>query len=230
MSNDIQFYKYEVLDGKSTWSTYRASRDPSSENNPFFIQPGGYVSVDLRSDLSNGLKASKYRKLKFDLYIDTVSDQYNYDKDIVCQFKCIYKDGNARIKSDRYIPITKMDMGYNGTRYRSQREVIIDMLDYDLDSGSIKFINNTDQEITLFSISMLRSQDINSSQVGESIGWGIALNKVVGYTNGCEVFYDGTEEPIKMWWQEDSQGNFNGIDVDHERLIAFERKNEILVD
>ena len=77
---------------------------------------------------------------------------------------------------------------------------------------------------------MKRSQDISSSQVGESIGWGIALSKVVGYLDGCEVYYDGEETPTKMWWQEDDKGVFNGVNVNNERLIKFEKKNEILLD
>ena len=107
---------------------------------------------------------------------------------------------------------------------------VLEMKPFDFNNLTLYVINHTTNSITLTSCSMRRSQDIASSQIGESIGWSIALNKVVAYLDGCEVYYDGEEEPIKMWWVEDEDGNFSGVNVDNERLIKFERKNEILLD
>lgn len=224
-TNNIEYYNRNVLRAITNWNILS---NATINNDKIEIRSSGVAGYDLQNTYNNGLKASKYRSLSISLEL-SINQQYNYENYIEVVLKGTYKDSDENInKSYQSINITYLNSSLSDNILTMNR--VIQMPNYDYDELTIYVINHTSSAIILNNCIMKRSQDINSSQIGESIGWGIALSKVIGYLDGCEVYYDGVEEPTKMWWQEDEQGNFSGINVDNERLILFERKNEILLD
>ena len=221
----IEYYNKNVLRAVANWNILSSS---SVSGSTVVIGSGGTAGYDLANTYNNGLKTCKYRSLNIVLAMD-INQQYNYENYVEVVLKGTYKDSNGNIlKSYQSVCITYLSSTIANGVVTLNR--VLTMQNYNFDTLTIYVINHTNASVTLKSCSMKRSQDISSSQVGESIGWGIALSKVVGYLDGCEIFYDGEEKPTKMWWQEDDKGLFNGINVDNERLIKFERKNEILLD
>lgn len=223
--DSIEYYNKNVLRAVANWNILS---NATVSGTTVVIGAGGAAGYDLANTYNNGLKACRYRSLNISLTM-SINQQYNYEDYVEVVLKGTYKDSDGNIlKSYQSVNITYLDSTIvEGTVTLSR---VLTMQNYDFETLTIYVINHTSGSITLNSCTMKRSQDVSSSQIGESIGWGIALSKVVGYLDGCEVYYDGEETPTKMWWQEDEQGVFNGINVDNERLIKFERKNEILLD
>ena len=93
----------------------------------------------------------------------------------------------------------------------------------------IYVFNRSDKDIVLKSCRMLRSSDVSSSQIGEAIGWSISLEKCIAYSNGCELYFTGQAAPDRLYYMEDVDGNFSGINVKRERIIKFERNSGIMI-
>lgn len=97
----------------------------------------------------------------------------------------------------------------------------------------IEFVyeNGASNSVT-FNKFLLYNSRTTSQVVTDTYGLTIALAKVVGYTDGCRLYYDGEETPTTLQWQDDGTGVFTGVKVnpgeDNEKLITFERKNQIL--
>ena len=223
--DSIEYYNKNVLRAVINWNILS---NATVSGTTVVISAGGAAGYDLANTYNNGLKTCRYRSLNINLTM-SINQQYNYENYVEVVLKGTYKDSDGNIlKSYQSVNITYLEASISGGVVNIGR--ILTMQNYDFETLTIYVINHTSGSVTLSSCTMKRSQDISSSQVGESIGWGIALSKVVGYLDGCEVYYDGEETPTKMWWEEDNQGAFNGINVNNERLIKFERKNEILLD
>jgi hypothetical protein len=89
------------------------------------------------------------------------------------------------------------------------------------------------QKDPLFTINtcyMYRSIDINESQVVGSVGFGVTISQVKAYLDGCEVYFEGESAPLKLWWHGDQSDNFDGVNVNNERLVSFTKVNSILTD
>lgn len=223
--DSIEYYNKNVLRAVANWNILS---NATVSGTAVVIGAGGAAGYDLVNTYNNGLKACRYRSLNISLNM-SINQQYNYENYVEVVLKGTYKDNDGNIlKSHQSVNITYLEASISGGVVNIGR--VLTMQNYNFETLTIYVINHTSGSVTLNSCTMKRSQDISGSQVGESIGWGIALSKVVGYLDGCEIYYDSEETPIKMWWQEDEQGEFNGINVDNERLIKFERKNEILLD
>jgi hypothetical protein len=222
--DNIEYYNKNVLREVKNWNILS---NATVSGTSVIINSGGAAGYDLANTYNNGLKASRYRSLNVKIGM-TINQQYNYENYIEVVLVGSYKDSDGNIfKVRKSVNITYLQASVGADVSLSR---VLSMQNFEFDSCTIYVINHTGSAITLKSCSMKRSQDISGSQVGESIGMSIALSKVVGYLDGCEVYYDGDDTPTKMWWQEDAEGVFNGINVDNERLIKFERKNEILLD
>ena len=221
---NIQYYSNNVLRAITNWNLL-SNAVVSGET--VVINSGGSAGYDLANTYNNGLKASSYRSLDVVIAMD-INQQYNYENYVDIVLKGTYTDSdNKKLKSYQSISVTYLKSAIASGVVTLSR--IITMPNFDYTTLTIYVVNHTTGKITLQSCSMKRSQDISGSQVGESIGWGIALNKVIGYLDGCEVYYDGEEKPLKMWWQGEGT-DFTGVNVNNERLIKFSRKNEVLLD
>lgn len=223
--DNIEYYNKNVLRAVANWNILSNATVSGSS---IIIGSGGAAGYDLTNSYNNGLKASRYRSLNIKLDM-SINQQYNYENYVEVVLRGTYKDNDGNIlKSYQSINITYLDAKISGGEVNLYR--VISMQNHDFETLTIYVINHTTSNIILKECVMKRSQDINSSQVGESIGWGIALSKVIAYLDGCEIYYDGEETPTKMWWLEDDEGRFSGINVNNDRIIRFERRNEILLD
>ena len=225
INDNITYYNKNILRSLPNWNILSSA---SVSGDYINISSGGIAGVDLSNDYFNGLKASNYRQLLISIQA-TVTNIFNYRDYVEVVLRGTYKSNQGQIlKSYQSINLTLLLNNYSSGILNMVR--VISMENYDLDSLTLYVINHTTDTIILRSCEMLRSQDVSGSQIGESIGWGITLNKVIAYLDGCEIFYDGVEKPDKLWWMEDNLGNFSGINVNNERMISFSRKNEILLD
>ncbi len=225
VNDNITYYNKNILRSLPNWNILS---NASVSGEYISIGSGGIAGVDLSNDYYNGLKASQYRQLVLSINAP-VTDLYNYRDYIEVVIRGVYKDNQGQVLAAYYsINITLLLNNYNSNILNMTR--VISMENYDFNNLTVYVINHTTSTVILQSCEMKRSQDVSGSQIGESIGWGITLNEVKAYLDGCEIFYDGVEKPDKLWWMEDSSGNFNGINVNNERMIRFSRINEILLD
>ena len=225
VNDNITYYNKNILRSLPNWNILN---NASVSGDYISIESGGVAGVDLSNDYFNGLKASRYRQLVLSVSA-LVTNLYNYRDYVEVVIRGVYKDNQGQVLTAYYsVNITLLLNNFSNNILSMTR--VISMENYDLDSLTVYVVNHTLYTVILRSCEMRRSQDVSGSQIGESIGWGITLNEVIAYLNGCEVFYDGVEKPDKLWWMEDSQNNFSGINVNNERMIKFSRKNEILLD
>lgn len=224
-TSDILYYNKNILRALPYWNLLN---NATVSGNFINISSGGSAGVDLSNDYFNGLLACKYRRVYMRIAV-TLSRNNDYRNYVEMVLRGVYTDneGNQQILYTS-VNVTLQGSGYSNSLVDVTR--VIEMENLNLESCTVYVINHTTSSIQLQTCTMLRSQDISESQVGESIGWGITLSQVVGYLDGCEIYYDGVEEPDKLWWMEDSAGNFSGINVNNERMIKFSKVNEILLD
>lgn len=225
INDNITYYNKNVLRSLPNWNILS---NASVSGDYININSGGTAGVDLSNDYFNGLKACKYRGISVKIKA-SFEGQNNYQNYIEVVLRCVYKDNEGnKLVAYMTVNATLLYSTYSSGVLTFNR--VLTMENYDLDSATLYVINHTVSSIQLQRCVMKRSQDVSSSQVGESIGWGITLNQVIAYLDGCEIYYDGVETPDKLWWMEDADGEFSGINVNNERMIKFSRKNEILLD
>lgn len=228
----INYYKSNVLRVLSKWEPILNTTILPDDK--LSIEGYGYCRCKLTNDYCNGRKASKYRKVVVDIQLGTnIPDtlrKYNYENLVEITIEGTYTDSDGNKNNTiTSINCTILKSKHDGNgRIKFTR--VVEMEDYDYNECYVYVRNHTSLSVLLYSCKMYRSQDISSSQVGESIGWGVTLNQVIAYQDGCELYYDGMAKPDKLWWMEDTEGNFSGINVNNERMIKFSRKNEILLD
>lgn len=225
VNDNITYYDKNILRSLPNWNILS---NASVSGDYISIGSGGTAGVDLSNDYFNGLKASKYRQLVVGINAPA-TNLYNYVNYVEIVVRGTYKNNQGQVLEAYYSTNVTLLLNKVSAGVLSMTRVI-SMENYDFDTISVYVINHTTAAVVLQSCEMRRSQDVSGSQIGESIGWGITLNEVKAYLDGCEIFYDGVDKPDKLWWMEDSTGKFSGINVNNERMIKFSRTNEILLD
>lgn len=223
----IPYYAANVIPSLQKWTLLK---DATKQQGTIVIKPGGFAGVSLSSNYCNALKASNYRRIKLSAMFDYLDDAMNYRNLAELLVLGTYKNENGG-QSVYWLSLNCTKEGSEitgGTLLGMSREV--QMGSFDFETCQIIVNNHSNVDMTLTYCAMLRSQDISSSQVGESIGWGVTLAQVIQYLDGCELFYEGSSTPDKLWWVSDNAGNFAGVNVNNERTIKFSKKNEVLLD
>lgn len=224
MAENIQFFTYNVLRNLQFWQILS---NATISGSMIKINANGTAGCILTNDYYNGLQASRYRYIKAEI---TASPSIisNYANNIDVVIKGTYVDSNKETFN------TYVSAPFNGYYNISSGvitlELNVSLENMDFINCVVYIVNHTSTPIQLNNCIMYRSLDVNSSQIGESIGWGVTLDKVIAYKDGCEIYYDGVEKPDKLWWISDKSGNFSGVNVNKERLITFERVNLPLTD
>ena len=229
----LNFYRKSSIRSLANWDILvDAEKITVGDVNYIEVDASGYCGCTLSSSYNNGLSASMYRLLQMKVYC-TAASEFDYQNKIEAVLKVVYVTNEG----DRYseyitVPLTLLDSTEGTDSYGDYLVMtrLIQMENYSIESMILYVKNHTTSTITLADCTLQRSMDINGNQVGDSIGWGIALRSVVAYLDGVELYYEGAEEPDKLWWLEDENNNFAGINVNNERMISFERRNEILID
>lgn len=222
-NESINYYNKNVLRSLPNWDILT---DAVVSGDFITISPDGVAGYNLKNTYNYGLKASIYRIMSISIDMD-ITQSYNYQNYVELVLVGTYKDSEDKIiKTRQSINISYLLSEITDGIVRFKR--VLTMQNYDLESCSVSVINHTDANIILRACYMKRSQDIINNQISESIGFNISLNRVVGYTDGCEVYYDGEAYPTKIQWQEDSLGAFNGILVNDTKLITFTKNSGVL--
>lgn len=232
--NNIEFYLKNTVRSLDNFNILNNATVISDETaSSILILSGGLAGYTFSNQYNNGLKASNYRRLYLKLNptpsVTNPKQISDYENILEVTLTGVYYD-NKQVKQYLYISInlTRQDIVYSSGEYYISRIIQLDNIPFE--SLQIAIQNHSTASITLKECSLYRSQDISTSQVGESIGFGITLNKVIAYLDGCEIYYDGIEQPDKLWYLEDNDGNFAGVNVNNERRINFSRVNEVLLD
>lgn len=229
VGNSVVFYDSNIVRAVKNWDRLN---NAVVSGNDVVIQPGGSAGIALSNDYFNGLYASRYRQCYVEVESGGAGDNYNNKVELVLEgvYQVTSDDGindlrtrvslNCTMLNTRLTPTSGI-YSFSFTRY-------VEMLGYDFKSLLVYVINNSDEVVTLKNCIIKRSRDISGSQVGQSIGWSVSLDRVIAYEDGCELYYSGDPTPDVLKWQEDSDGNFAGIMVNDERLIEFSRVKEII--
>lgn len=218
---DINFYSKSCIRNLEFWNVF-TNASYNEKKKEINISPNGTAGFTLSNDYYKGLNASRYRLLTVHLSGET--NDYQDSTEIVLRGS--YVDSNNVVYPFyKTVNLTALETtgAYNMSR-------ILEMENFTMQSCTILVRNKSSGIVNLSSCALYRSQDISSSQIGDSIGWGVTLAKVIQYLDGCELYYQGSSTPDKLWWVADNNGDFAGVNVNNERIITFSKVNEILVD
>lgn len=125
------------------------------------VRAGGNIELTVTD--TNLIKASKYCKLYISVEIPTLSDKYNYTNPIDIKITEEYKLFNK--KRTRSVGITPVSGVVSDNNIEDN--TVFSMMGSDLNSLSIKIVNNTSLSITIKEIGMYRSKDISDSQFND---------------------------------------------------------------
>lgn len=218
---DINFYSKSCIRNLEFWNVF-TNASYNEKKHEINISPNGTAGFTLSNDYYKGLNASRYRLLTVRLSGEV--NDYQDSTEIVLRGS--YVDSNDVVYPFyKTVNLTALETtgAYNMSR-------ILEMENFTMQSCTILVRNKSSGIVNLSSCALYRSQDISSSQIGDSIGWGVTLAKVIQYLDGCELYYQGSSTPDKLWWIADNNGDFAGVNVNNERIITFSKVNEILVD
>lgn len=222
--NNIQFYNVNILRGLPNWDILSGA---SVSGDKIVINSGGYAGYTLNNNYSpNSLTAALYRALSLSVSVDTdlLSNYQNYVEVVL---KGVYIDNSNNQQNFYYsINVNPLKGSVAGNNLTIAR--VIGMENMNMTSCVIYVINHSSESVTLNSCSMLRSQDVSSSQVGESIGYAVTLAKVIDHPNGGELFYNGIDTSDKLFWIVDENDVFIGINVNNSLRIVYEKSEEIM--
>lgn len=231
IESGLNFYKKNSIRALQNWNILSdATIVQVGEDYNIEIDEEGYAGTVLSSDYNNGLSASMYRLLYIKVYL-TVNQDMDYQNLVDVVLRITYVTNSAE-KVYSYISVNLTTVG-NTLGTDAQGDYIsmtrlIEMENYSIEDMTLIVRNNSGAQITLADLTLRRSQDISSNQVGDSIGWGIALRQADKYLDGWKLYYDGVEEPDRLYFMADENEEFIGINVNNERMIAFNRVNETL--
>jgi hypothetical protein len=224
-NEQIEYYSSNIIKGLINWNYLT---DATITNDVINISSGGIAGVDLSNSYYNGLTASKYMLVTVEIDC-SINSNYNYQNYVEVVMRGNYIDSNKQTHNVfKQIALTKDDSIINGSHITMSRLIEMDNVNY----NSLVFyvINHSQNTITLNSAEALRSQDISNGQITSAIGLSIMLDYVNSYLDGFEVGFVGSDEPLKLWWHENSQGKFDGININNERLVAYQSFDEVLLD
>jgi hypothetical protein len=227
-NESIVYYLRNIVKSPSEWEILNNATVVSGK---IEINSSGYAGNIIQGTYFNGTQACKYIGLVLEIEAQP-NDNYNYINYVEIVLRGTYTNGEREsVNYYSSVPLTSLmtsETSEGSGIYKMGRVLV--MPNFNFDTLNVYIYNHSSGTITLDSLTMYRSQDINETQVASSIGLNIAISQVDAYTDGCEVWFDSQDEPLKMWWSEDSSGNFNGINMNNERFVAFNRHNEVLLD
>ena len=144
----------------NSWDEWTKTLDSIDRDN-IIVRPGGNIELTVTD--TNLIKASKYCKLYINVKIPNLSDKYNYTNPIDIKITEEYKLFNK--KRTRSIGITPVSGVVSDNNIEDN--TVFSMMGSDLNSLSIKIVNNTSLSITIKEIGMYRSKDISDSQFND---------------------------------------------------------------
>lgn len=222
-TNNIQFYKKNVLRGLPNWTIFD---NATVVDDSIVISGGGHAGCSLSSSYASGLNASLYRRVSIALEVDT-SELSNYQNFVELVLIGTYVNSeNGKINTYKSVNIAPLKSSIISGKIETIR--VIGMQNMNLMNCTVYVINHTDTAIKLTRCEMWRSQDISTSQLSENFGFAVTLKDVKDHANCAELFYDGVDDSDKLFWVTDTNDAFAGINVNNENLIRFSRDDKYI--
>lgn len=225
-NQSIEFYRANIVKGVVNWNILN---NASLVDNKIEIQSGGSAGTALLNEYYYGLTASKYLRIAAVIKCSPTI-LWNYTNNVEIVLIGSYTN-NKGVVINTYITET---ITYNDVYTDTDGNILIDRIitmdNMTYDELNIYVVNHTNSIIKVVNFQGFRSQDINSGQISNTIGLAIQLAGVLAHPDGYEVSFDGASEPLKLWWHENNNNEFDGVNVNNERLISFARTNEIMLD
>lgn len=190
--------------------------DAVFEDNMLKVSPGGYAGQTLVNSYADALTQSRYLYIRAEAYIKNIDNSYNYNNSVEIVITGFYSLGGQAYTYYKSVPFTLLGQEISSGNVILDR--IVSMPNIDFIDLKVYFKNNSKSTATLISISILRSQDISSSQIADAINTNVGLVQVVYYANGFELYYENSPRPVRIWWIGD-RGVLEGLDVNHQKII-----------
>lgn len=222
----LNFYTPNTLRALKAWELLSGA-SVSGEN--IVINSGGYAGHSLSDNIARGLSCSLYRALRISLTLSDPAQLSNSINSVELVLRGVLSEDTNNPAASFYKSVNFAPQGgtLSGTKYTAQ--LVLPMPNRAFTSLQAIILNHSNASVTVTAAALYRSQDIDSGQIGDAIGFGVTLAGFISYTDGFQVFYDGQETPDSAWFMTDNDGNFTGVNWNNERLITYEHRNEALV-
>lgn len=201
--------------------------------NGLLLSAGGHASASLSY---TGLNSSAYKLLHivFDGTLDASSNLTNqHALEVIFKYRYLQNtaaNSNQQVSVYTYLHQTVAITPMNTTTQNGLQvcEKVLVFPELDAAEFEVTIKNRTLNAIEIYECTLKPSNDIQSAQLTDLIEVSAGLESVDAYTDGCLIKYRGDSEPVQIQYQEDSQGNFNGVLVNDTIFIPFTRHNEPL--
>lgn len=198
------------------------------------LAAGAYASYVLSKDyIFSSFERCRYRKLNVTLASATAignEDAFKSNSSgITVTVDLTYTGVGAlggRKQDKRVFTLSKEMAAYSDGDSNTQFEFKYEASNMNISdefNSVVTIKNNTSDTVTIDSIGFFRSND--STQLGENATWQMQLSNVKAYLDGMEITFSESSAPVKIWYSEDANGNFDGINVNNERFISFSKVN-----
>lgn len=160
-NKEVKFFDVNILETDfSKWELNNSSVSGASVT----IKAGGYIKLDL-TDVTV-IKACNFVELIVQASGD-ITEENNYKSgiDINIEEVSVASEGSVAKRRSRNTVVTHYGAIVDGNKYTNTKQ--LDMLGSDMSRLTVKVINNTAQDLTIYTLAMFRSQDIETSQVHE---------------------------------------------------------------
>lgn len=227
--SDMLWYKDNILKSVTEWEQ---SGDVTVSGHYVTLGHNASIQFSLSNEfMSDSLAMSYARKIVsvIDNSNSAVTNMQNFKNPMNAGLKIIVENTYS---SDTEVYTEQHSFIYNTANRIKNEDGIekhsfyIDMLGLNLLESTITLFNASSSDITIRSVKMYRSQDV--TQVGENTRTSMTVTDITAYKDGLTVQFDSKSAPVRMWWQEDEDGNFSGVNIDGERMITFKRVNQSL--
>lgn len=224
--NKLIFYPTNTLRALKSWEILS---NASVVGEDITINSGGYAGYDLNADIGRGLSSSLYRALKVSINLLGLAQLSDSTNNVEVVIQGVLEETVHEEASNWYKSVNLAPQSGKLTDLTYTANLVLPFPNRNFSSLRLLVLNHTGEAITVTTVELFRSQDIASSQVGNSIGFGVTLAGFISYLDGFQVFYDGRQDPDSAWFMADDDGNFSGVNWNNERIITYEHKNEALV-
>lgn len=159
-TDSLKFYSSNIIQSDlSKWTLSNATVDT---NGIATIASGGYMSTT-----ASNIGASEYVKISCVASGDAISSTNNYNSGTNININEVYQVATDSIKKRfRNVGITPYSATLSNGKYTDN--TILSMLNQKLNSYTIKIENKTSSSLLIYSLSIYRSQDIDSSQLNDA--------------------------------------------------------------
>lgn len=233
----LRFYNSNILKGVTEWEK---DGDVTDHGSGVYIGPGASISFELTNDfMEDSLSMSEFRQIKVRVNNtnDCITDDSNLNKippmliagSVFIRLDTTYSNDVTQYVETQEFILSEASGTYkiSGSKQRMDFKFIVSTFNMNILSQVITITNNSTQNTCQLSFcKMYRSQDV--TQVGENTRTSMTVTDITAYKDGLTVQFDSKSAPVRMWWQEDEDGNFSGVNIDGERMITFKRVNQSL--